>query len=55
MNGKSDDGSRQVPSVLLEPQAITKETAGGPSEDGFLKTEDVCTGKFAQACSAAGL
>ena len=55
VNGKSDDGSRQVPSVLLEPQAITKENAGVPIEDGFLKKEDVCTGQFASLCTEAGI
>jgi D-xylose transport system substrate-binding protein len=55
VNGKSDDGSRQVPSVLLEPQAITKENAGVPIEDGFLKKEDVCTGKYASLCTEAGI
>jgi D-xylose transport system substrate-binding protein len=55
VNGKSDDGSRQVPSVLLEPQAITKENADVPIKDGFLKKEDVCTGKFASLCTEAGI
>ena len=55
VNGKSDDGSRQVPSVLLEPQAITKENADVPIKDGFLKKEDVCTGQFASLCTEAGI
>jgi D-xylose transport system substrate-binding protein len=55
VNGKSDDGSRQVPSVLLTPQAITKENADVPIKDGFLKKEDVCTGQYADLCSKAGI
>jgi D-xylose transport system substrate-binding protein len=55
VNGKSDDTARQVPSVLLKPQAITKDNVNVVFDDGFLKKEDVCTGKFAQACTSAGL
>ncbi len=55
VNGKSDDGSRQVPSVLLEPQAITKENVDVPIKDGFLKKEDVCTGQYADLCTKAGI
>jgi len=55
VNGKSDDTSRQVPSVLLKPQAITKDNVKVVFDDGFLKKEDVCTGEFASACSSAGL
>jgi D-xylose transport system substrate-binding protein len=55
VNGQSDDTSRQVKSVLLKPQAITKDNVNVVFDDGFLKKSDVCTGKFAQACSQAGL
>ena len=55
VNGKSDDTKRQVPSVLLKPQAITKDNVNVVFDDGFLKKSDVCTGKFAQACTSAGL
>jgi D-xylose transport system substrate-binding protein len=55
VNGKSDDTSRQVPSVLLKPQAITKDNVNVVFDDGFLKKSDVCTGKFAQACTDAGV
>ena len=55
VNGESDDGNRQVPSVLLEPVAITKENVDVPIKDGFLKREDVCTGQYASACDEAGL
>ena len=55
VNGESDDGSRQVPSVLLEPVAITKENVDVPIEDDFLKREDVCTGQYAAMCDEAGI
>src|SRR3954463_5444493 len=55
VNGKSDDTKRQVPSVLLKPQAITKDNIDVVIKDGFLKKSDVCTGQFAQLCTAAGV
>src|SRR3954447_14728860 len=55
VNGGSDDGSRQVPSGLLEPVAITKDNVADPIKDGFVKKEEVCTGKFADLCTKAGI
>jgi D-xylose transport system substrate-binding protein len=55
VNGKSDDTSRQVPSVLLKPQAITKDNIAVVIKDGFLKKSDICAGKFAQFCTQLGL
>src|SRR5215217_7553961 len=55
VNGKSDDTSRQVPSVLLKPQAITKDNIDVVIKDGFLKKEDICAGQFAQYCTELGL
>jgi D-xylose transport system substrate-binding protein len=56
VNGESDDGSRQVPSVLLTPVAVTKENINETViKDDFLKREDICTGKFASACEEAGI
>jgi D-xylose transport system substrate-binding protein len=55
VNGESDDGERQVPSVLLDPVAITKENINVPIDDGFLKREEVCTGEYAAMCDEAGL
>jgi D-xylose transport system substrate-binding protein len=55
VNGESDDGERQVPSVLLDPVAITKENINVPIDDGFLKREDVCTGEYAAMCDEAGI
>jgi D-xylose transport system substrate-binding protein len=56
VNGKSDDGSRQVPSVLLTPVAVTKDNIKDTVlADGFVKKEDLCAGKFADACTKAGI
>jgi D-xylose transport system substrate-binding protein len=55
VNGESDDGTRQVPSVLLEPQSITKDNIDVPIKDGFLKREEVCTGRFSAMCDEAGI
>jgi D-xylose transport system substrate-binding protein len=49
----SDDS--EVPSILLEPQAITKDNVGDVIDDGGQKAEDVCTGKFADLCAKAGI
>jgi D-xylose transport system substrate-binding protein len=55
VNGQSNDTKRQVPSVLLKPEAITKDNIDVVFTDGFLKKSDVCTGQFAQLCTAAGV
>ncbi len=49
----SDDS--EVPSILLEPQAITKDNVGDVIDDGGQKLEDVCAGKFADLCTEAGI
>ncbi|WP_416956158.1 sugar ABC transporter substrate-binding protein [Nocardioides sp. T5] len=49
------EGGREVPSILLEPQAITKDNVGDVIEDGGQKAEDVCTGEFADLCAEAGI
>lgn len=45
-----------VPSVLLEPIAITAENLSEPIDDGFVAIEDVCTGDVAETdfCSEQG-
>jgi D-xylose transport system substrate-binding protein len=55
VNGKTNDTARDVPSVLLTPQAITKDNVKVVFDDGFLKKTDVCTGKYASLCTKAGL
>jgi D-xylose transport system substrate-binding protein len=56
VNGKSDDGKRQVPSVLLVPTAVTKDNIKDTViKDGFLKRDEICTGKAKAACAEAGI
>ncbi len=55
VNGKSDDTARQVPSVLLKPEAITKDNVKLVFDDGFLKRSEVCAGKYEALCKKAGI
>jgi D-xylose transport system substrate-binding protein len=56
VNGKTDNKSGQIPSVLLAPTAVTKDTIKDTIiADDFLKASEICTGKYASACSAAGI
>ncbi|MCF6378205.1 substrate-binding domain-containing protein [Nocardioides KLBMP 9356] len=50
----SSDNS-EVPSILLTPQAITKDNVGDVIDDGGQKAEDVCVDKFAKLCEEAGI
>jgi D-xylose transport system substrate-binding protein len=55
VNGRTFDTARQVPSVLLTPQAITKDNVKVVFDDGFLKPSEVCVGKYASLCQQAGI
>jgi D-xylose transport system substrate-binding protein len=55
VNGKTNDSAKDVPSVLLTPQAITKDNLKVVFDDGFLKRDEVCTGKYSALCDKAGL
>ena len=50
VNGKTFDGKRQVPSVLLKPVAITKSNWQILIKDGFLKRSEVCVGNYRKYC-----
>lgn len=51
-----DNGKVKVPSVLLEPVAVTqgniKETV---VKDEFITADELCTGNYAKACEEAGI
>ena len=55
----TNNGSADVPSIILTPVAVTKETAkqtvGQMISDGFLKADQICTGGAASVCSQVGL
>ncbi len=51
---RDDKGNRDVPSVLLTPKSITKDTIDVVFNDGGQSKEDVCAGQFAAACTCRG-
>ncbi|HKA48394.1 MAG TPA: sugar ABC transporter substrate-binding protein [Candidatus Dormibacteraeota bacterium] len=56
-NGKTvNNGNKDVPSVLLTPVAVTKDTIKTTVvADKFWTATDICTSQYASACSAAGI
>lgn len=52
----TDNKGEKTPSVLLKPIAVTKDNIKDTViKDGFLSVGEVCTGKFAAACTKAGI
>lgn len=49
------DGDRDVPSVLLTPKAIYKDTVKDVIADGYVTKEEVCTTAYAKLCADAGI
>ncbi|HEX9999997.1 MAG TPA: substrate-binding domain-containing protein [Actinoplanes sp.] len=52
---KDPTSGKDIPSVLLTPQAITKANVKDVVTDGFVTTADLCKGDFAKLCTAAGV
>jgi D-xylose transport system substrate-binding protein len=51
-----DNGMKKVPSILLEPVAVTKDNINDTIiKDEFWSVEEICTGKYAAGCKAAGI
>jgi D-xylose transport system substrate-binding protein len=51
-----DNGTKKVPSVLLEPVAVTKDNISEYlGEPDFPKKEEICTGKLTAQCEELGL
>ena len=51
-----DNGAGKVPSVLLEPIAVTKDNVKSTVvADGFVTASELCTGAYATACKEAGI
>ncbi|MDN5919131.1 MAG: substrate-binding domain-containing protein [Pseudonocardia sp.] len=48
-------GKRQVKSVLLEPQLITKDNVKTVTDAGYIKAADICTGANAATCGQLGI
>lgn len=52
---KDEEGGRDVPSVLLDPVAITKDTVKDVIDDGGQSAADVCVDEYAAFCEEAGI
>ncbi|MEV4759794.1 substrate-binding domain-containing protein [Micromonospora sp. NPDC049559] len=52
---RDPEGNRDVPAVLLQPKAITKENVKDVIADGYVTKAEVCTPALASACAAAGI
>ncbi|MGC9668341.1 sugar ABC transporter substrate-binding protein [Planosporangium sp. 12N6] len=46
---------QDVPSVLLDPVAITKDNVKDVVTDGYVTAAELCTGEFAAKCAEAGI
>jgi hypothetical protein len=56
VNARVDNGEMRVPTVLLEPKAVTKENVEDTVvADGFWSVEQICTLRYKKACEAAGI
>ena len=56
VNDKINNGKQDVPSVFLDPVAVTKDNVGEYfGEPDYPKKEEVCAGKLASACQELGL
>jgi D-xylose transport system substrate-binding protein len=53
---KVNNGTEDVPSILLTPVAVTKDNINDTIvKDGFWSVDEICTGKYASACKSAGI
>ena len=51
-----NNGTMDVPSILLKPIAVTKDNVKDTIvADGFWTVDQICTSEYAQACKDAGL
>jgi D-xylose transport system substrate-binding protein len=48
-------GNRDIKSVLLEPQLITKDQVKTVVTQGYVKASDICGGALAATCSSLGI
>jgi D-xylose transport system substrate-binding protein len=55
-DAKIDNGTKQVPSILLTPVAVTKDNINDTIvKDKFWTVAEICTGRYAAGCKAAGI
>ena len=56
VNGKTDNGAGQVPSILLKPVAVTAQNVESTVvKDGFWKPSQICTAAYKAACQKYGI
>ena len=57
VNAKVDNGAKQVPiRCCCDPIAVTKDNIKDTViKDGFLTVDEICTGKYKDACKEAGI
>src|SRR4051794_3224663 len=56
VNERIDNGTGKIPTVLLNPTAVTKDNVKDTIiADDFHSASDICTGEFASACAEAGI
>jgi D-xylose transport system substrate-binding protein len=56
VNGKTDNGQKQVDSILLKPVAVTADNVQDTVvKDGFWKASEICKGQYAAACKKHGV
>jgi D-xylose transport system substrate-binding protein len=56
VNGQTNNGVKDVPSMLLTPVSVTKNNVNSTVvADGFWTRAQICTPDYAAACQAAGL
>jgi D-xylose transport system substrate-binding protein len=56
VTGKTPNGKKEVPSVLLAPVSVMKENVKSTViADGFWTAEQICAGEYKTACAAAQL
>jgi D-xylose transport system substrate-binding protein len=52
---KDPDSGRDVPAVLLKPQAIFKENVKDVVDAGYVSRDELCTGRAARVCQEQGI
>jgi D-xylose transport system substrate-binding protein len=56
VNGKTDNGKKQVDSILLKPVAVTADNVQDTVvKDGFWKASEICTKAYAADCKKHGV
>lgn len=56
INGEEENGNKAVPSVLLDPVAVTKDNVMDTVvKDDFWSVDEICTAAYKKACAEAGI